>query len=168
MKKMLNRVLLATVILAAPLAAQAEKLAVVDMQAIFEQLPQREEIGKAMKQEFGDRIAKVQKLQADIRGLLETQQRDAALMGESQKTELARKIDAQKSELQLEGKALDEDMRTRQGEEQNKLLVKVQKTINKIAEKENIDIVLQRGAAVYVKPSADISGKVIEALSKGK
>ncbi|MCL1097322.1 OmpH family outer membrane protein [Shewanella gelidii] len=165
---MLNRVLLATVILAAPLAAQAEKLAVVDMQAIFEQLPQREEIGKAMKQEFGDRIAKVQKLQADIRGLLETQQRDAALMGESQKTELARKIDAQKSELQLEGKALDEDMRTRQGEEQNKLLVKVQKTINKIAEKENIDIVLQRGAAVYVKPSADISGKVIEALSKGK
>jgi outer membrane protein len=53
-------------------------------------------------------------------------------------------------------------------EEQNKLLVLVQKAINTIAEKESYDMVLQRGAVIYVKPSADISGKVVEALSKGK
>lgn len=77
-------------------------------------------------------------------------------------------MEALKSEYQLKGKALDEDLRRRQGEEQNKLLVKVQKAINTIAEKEKYDLVLQRGAVIYVKPNADISGKVVEALSKGK
>ncbi len=168
MKKMVNGALMTLILMGAPLAAQAEKLAVVDMGAVFEQLPQREQISNALKTEFGDRMAEVQKLQEDLRGLLEKQQRDAALMSEAQKTELVRKMESLKADYQLKGKALDEDLRRRQGEEQNKLLVKVQKAINTIAEKEKYDMVLQRGAVVYVKPAADISSKVVEALSKGK
>ncbi|HEW9976163.1 OmpH family outer membrane protein [Shewanella algae] len=165
---MVNGALMTLMLTGAPLAAQAEKLAVVDMGAVFEQLPQREQISNALKTEFGDRMAEVQKLQEDLRGLLEKQQRDAALMSETQKTELVRKMESLKADYQLKGKALDEDLRRRQGEEQNKLLVKVQKAINTIAEKEKYDMVLQRGAVVYVKPAADISSKVVEALSKGK
>ncbi|AXQ16449.1 MULTISPECIES: OmpH family outer membrane protein [Shewanella] len=165
---MVNGALMTLMLMGAPLAAQAEKLAVVDMGAVFEQLPQREQISNALKTEFGDRMAEVQKLQEDLRGLLEKQQRDAALMSETQKTELVRKMESLKADYQLKGKALDEDLRRRQGEEQNKLLVKVQKAINTIAEKEKYDMVLQRGAVVYVKPAADISSKVVEALSKGK
>lgn len=165
--KMFNRAMTVLVLLAAPLAAQAEKIAVVDMQAVFEQLPQREQVAKTLKTEFGDRVASVQKMQEDLRGMLEKQQRDGALMSESQKTDMVRKMESMKSELQLKGKALDEDMRRRQGEEQNKLLVKVQQAINKIAEKDNYDMVLQRGAVIYVKPTADISNKVVDALSKG-
>ncbi|MCE9789460.1 MULTISPECIES: OmpH family outer membrane protein [Shewanella] len=165
---MVNGALMTLMLMGAPLAAQAEKLAVVDMGAVFEQLPQREQISNALKTEFGDRMAEVQKLQEDLRGLLEKQQRDAALMSEAQKTELVRKMESLKADYQLKGKALDEDLRRRQGEEQNKLLVKVQKAINTIAEKEKYDMVLQRGAVVYVKPAADISSKVVEALSKGQ
>lgn len=168
MKKMVNGALMTLMLMGAPLAAQAEKLAVVDMGAVFEQLPQREQVSNALKTEFGDRMAEVQKLQEELRGLLEKQQRDAALMSETQKTELVRKMESLKADYQLKGKALDEDLRRRQGEEQNKLLVKVQKAINSIAEKEKYDMVLQRGAVVYVKPAADISSKVVEALSKGQ
>ncbi|MGI3002942.1 OmpH family outer membrane protein [Shewanella algae] len=165
---MVNGALMTLMLMGAPLAVQAEKLAVVDMGAVFEQLPQREQISNALKTEFGDRMAEVQKLQEELRGLLEKQQRDAALMSETQKTELVRKMESLKADYQLKGKALDEDLRRRQGEEQNKLLVKVQKAINTIAEKEKYDMVLQRGAVVYVKPAADISSKVVEALSKGQ
>ncbi len=164
---MFNRAMMVLVLLGAPIAAQAEKIAVVDMQAVFEQLPQREQVSKTLKTEFGDRVAAVQKMQEELRGMLETQQRDGALMSESQKTEMVRKMESMKSELQLKGKALDEDMRRRQGEEQNKLLVKVQQAINAIAEKESYDMVLQRGAVIYVNPTADISSKVVDALSKG-
>ncbi|MCL1048495.1 OmpH family outer membrane protein [Shewanella abyssi] len=165
---MLNRAMMVLVLVGAPLAAQAEKIAVVDMQAVFEQLPQREQINETLKAEFGDRVAAVQKMQEELRGLLEKQQRDAALMSDSQKTDMVRKMESMKAELQLKGKALDEDMRRRNGEEQNKLLLEVQKTINAIAEKEQYDMVLQRGAVIYVKPTADISNKVVEALGKGK
>ncbi len=167
MNKMFNRAMMVLVLLGAPIAAQAEKIAVVDMQAVFEQLPQREEVSKTLKTEFGDRVAGVQKMQEELRGMLEKQQRDAALMSETQKTEMLRKMESLKAELQLKGKALDEDMRRRNGEEQNKLLVKVQKAISAIAEKEQYDVVLQRGAVIYVKPASDISSKVVEALSKG-
>ncbi|QQX82585.1 OmpH family outer membrane protein [Shewanella sp. KX20019] len=165
---MLNRAMMVLVLVGAPLAAQAEKIAVVDMQAVFEQLPQREQVNETLKAEFGDRVAAVQKMQEELRGLLEKQQRDAALMSDSQKTDMVRKMESMKAELQLKGKALDEDMRRRNGEEQNKLLLEVQKTINTIAEKEQYDMVLQRGAVIYVKPTADISNKVVEALGKGK
>ncbi|MCH1928875.1 OmpH family outer membrane protein [Shewanella sp. A25] len=165
---MVNRALVTLALLGAPLAAQAENIAVVDMGAVFEQLPQREQISKELKTEFGDRMAEVQKMQEEMRSLMEKQQRDGALMNDTQKTELVRKMDSLKADYQLKGKALDEDLRRRQGEEQNKLLVKVQKAINTIAEKEKFDLVLQRGAVIYVKPNADISAKVVEALSKGK
>ncbi|NRD73171.1 OmpH family outer membrane protein [Shewanella sp. VB17] len=164
---MFNRAMTVLVLLSAPLAAQAEEIAVVDMQAVFEQLPQREQVGKMLETEFGDRVALVKKMQEDLRGMLEKQQRDGALMSSTEKTEMVRKMESLKSELQLKGKALDEDMRRRQGEEQNKLLVKVQEVINKIAAKESYDMVLQRGAVIYVKPTADISSKVVDALSKG-
>jgi outer membrane protein len=168
LKKMVNRALITLALFATPMLAQAEKLAVVDMGEVFEQLPQREQISKSLKAEFGDRVAEVQKMQEEMRSLVEKQQRDGALMSDSQKTELVRKMESLKSEFQLKGKALDEDMRRRQGEEQNKLLVQVQKAINTIAGKEKYDMVLQRGAVIFVKPEADISSKVVEALSKGK
>ncbi len=168
MKKMVNRALMTLILLGAPLVAHAEKIAVVDMGAVFEQLPQREQISQSLKKEFGDRMASVQKMQEEMRSLMEKQQRDGALMNDAQKTELVRKMESLKSEYQLKGKALDEDLRRRQGEEQNKLLEKVQKAINIIAEKDQYDLVLQRGAVIYVKSNADISSKVVEALSKGK
>ncbi|GGZ02137.1 MAG: outer membrane protein [Shewanella sp.] len=168
MKKLMNGALVSLMLVGAPMAAYAEKLAVVDMGAVFEQIPQREQVTKQLKSEFGDRMAEVQKLQDELKGLLEKQQRDAQLMTDAQKTDLVRKMESLKADYQLKGKALDEDLRRRQGEEQNKLLVKVQKAINDIAKKENYDMVLQRGAVIYVKPEQDISSKVVDALSKGQ
>lgn len=90
---MVNRALVTLALLGAPLAAQAENIAVVDMGAVFEQLPQREQISQSLKSEFGDRMAEVQKMQEEMRSLMEKQQRDGALMNDTQKTELVRKID---------------------------------------------------------------------------
>ncbi|MCF1456514.1 MAG: OmpH family outer membrane protein [Shewanella sp.] len=164
---MVNRALMTLIMLGAPLMAHAEKIAVVDMAAVFEQLPQREQISKQLESEFGDRMASVKKLQEELRTMAEKNQRDAALMSEAQKIELQRNMASKKSELQLKGKALDEDLRRRQGEEQNKLLAQVQKVISSVAKKGKYDIVLQLGATMYVKPDADISKQVVEALSKG-
>ncbi|WP_169902792.1 OmpH family outer membrane protein [Paraferrimonas sedimenticola] len=166
---MVNSALLILSMLAVPFAANAaDKIVVVDMQKVFEQLPQRETVAQAINAEFGDRIAEVQKMQDDLRADMEKQQRDAALMNDKQKTDLARQIEGAQADLQLKGKALDEDLRRRQGEEQNKLLMQVQQAINALAEKEQYDLIIQRGAVVFASEKTDISDKVVEALSKGK
>ncbi|MGS0724537.1 OmpH family outer membrane protein, partial [Shewanella sp. 30m-9] len=66
---MVNRALITLALFATPMLAQAEKLAVVDMGEVFEQLPQREQISKSLKAEFGDRVAEVQKMQEEMRSL---------------------------------------------------------------------------------------------------
>ena len=155
-------------LIGAPLMAQAEKIAIVDMAAVFEQLPQREAVAKTLKSEFSDREAELKKKQDELRTMLEKSQRDAAIMSNTQKTDLQRQMESLRADLQLKGKALQEDFRKRSAEEQNKLLVKVQNAINALAKKEQYDLVLPRNAVVYMKPTADISSKVVEALSKGK
>lgn len=167
MKKTVTKALATLALIGAPLMAQAEKIAVVDMAAVFEQLPQREKVAKTLQSEFADRDAELKKKQQELRDMLEKQQRDAALMSKDQQTELQRKMESLRSELQLSGKALNEDFRRRSGEEQNKLLQTVLEKVNQIAEKEQYDIVLPKQSVVYVKPTSDISSKVVEALSKG-
>lgn len=168
MKKTVTKALMTLALISMPLMAQAEKVAIVDMAAVFEQLPQREVVAKTLKSEFSDREAELKKKQDELRTMLEKSQRDAAIMSNTQKTELQRQMESIRSEIQLKGKALQEDFRKRSAEEQNKLLVKVQNAINDLAKKEQYDLVLPRNAVVYMKPAADISSKVVEALSKGK
>nr|WP_239480434.1 OmpH family outer membrane protein [Parashewanella hymeniacidonis] len=168
MKKTVTKALMTLALISAPLMAQAEKIAVVDMAAVFEQLPQREAVAKTLKSEFSDREAALKKKQDELRKLLEKSQRDAAIMSADQKTETQRQMESIRADLQLKGKALQEDFRKRSSEEQNKLLVKVQNAINALAKKEQFDLVLPRNAVVFVKPTSDISSKVIEALSKSK
>ncbi|GLS82717.1 OmpH family outer membrane protein [Paraferrimonas haliotis] len=169
MKKALNSALLVMSMVLVPFTANAaaEKIVVVDMQRVFQQLPQREEVAKKIEAEFGDRMAEVRGMQESLRSDMEKQQKDAALMSAQQKTELARKIESAQADLQLKGKALEEDLRARQNEEQNKLLGEVEAALKVLADKEKYDLIIQRGAVVFASEKTDISDKLVEALSKG-
>ncbi len=151
----------------APAALAAQKIAIVDMGAVVSQHPQREAIGQQMEKDFGERMAEVRKLQEELRGLAEKSQRDGALMSEQQKTELERQAQSLQADLQLKGKALEEDMQKRQAQEQQKILMDVKRAIDSVAAAEGYDIVLEARAALYAKEQVDISAKVVETISKG-
>ncbi|SDI56347.1 periplasmic chaperone for outer membrane proteins Skp [Ferrimonas sediminum] len=164
MKKLMTVALMMAVM--AP-SAWAEKIGVLDMRAIMAQLPQAEAMMQGLQNEFSERVAAVRKIETELKTLAEKQQKDALIMTNEQKTELSRQLESLNADYQLKGKALQEDMKKRQNEEQQKLLMKVQTAINSVAEAEKFDIILQRGAAVYVNDAADISAKVVEAVGKG-
>ncbi|WKE64518.1 OmpH family outer membrane protein [Gallaecimonas kandeliae] len=151
---------------ALPAAAEA-RIAVVDMAKVFQSLPQREEVGKKLEKEFADRIEAVRKLEDQMKDIQDKAHRDASIMTDSQKTDLSRKMEQLQADYQLKRKALDEDMRNRQGEERNKLLDTIQKAVDAVA-KGKYDVVLQRAAVAYISNDVDISDKVIAQVSKGK
>ncbi|WP_341503497.1 OmpH family outer membrane protein [Gallaecimonas sp. GXIMD4217] len=170
MKKLINAAGLGLALSAATLAmpAAAEgKIAVVDMGRIFQALPQREMVESKLKAEFADRIEAVRKLEEEMQGLAEKARRDGAIMTDDQKKELSRKMESLQADYQLKRKAMDEDMRKRQGDERNMLLEKIQTAINEVAASGNYDVVLQRNAVAYIKSDVDISAKVIDKVSKG-
>lgn len=153
----------------ASLAQAAEqKIGVIHMQSIFQKLPQREVIQQQLQQEFSDRYDQVKKIQSKLLKLEEKRKRDGALMNDAQKTELVRSAEALQSEYKLKGKALQEDVRRRQGEEENKLLQKIRQAINEIAKAEKYDVILQSGAVAYIDKKFDISAKIAAKVSKAK
>ncbi|WP_157052859.1 OmpH family outer membrane protein [Gallaecimonas pentaromativorans] len=169
MKKSLIGAVLAmglTAAVAAPASAET-RIAVIDMAKIFQSLPQRQQVEDKLKKEFSDRIEEVRKLETQMQSIQEQARRDASIMTDTQKTDLSRKMEQLDADYKLKRKALDEDMRARQGEERNKLLAAIEDAVTKVA-KGKYDVVLQSGAVAYISNDVDISDKVIAQVSKGK
>ena len=81
MKKIISVLALSTVLAVGwvPAASAAEqKIAVVDIASVFQQLPQREKIVKQLKEEFELRIQELQNLEKEIRATVDKQKRDGA------------------------------------------------------------------------------------------
>lgn len=160
--------LLAGLMMAGTAAAKEMKIAVVDVQEVIAAVPQTAAIQNALKTEFEGRIAEVQKLEKDIAFNQEKLKRDGATMNDKQKTDLQAEMEKQMRSYEQLARPLDEDYRRRQGEERNKLMGLVKTAIDGVAAKGNYDIVLNSGAAVFVKPEFDISKAVTEQVSKAK
>lgn len=165
MNKWLSGALLASSVALAPFA-QAAGTVVIDMGRVLKSMPQSEQLQPVLQKEFADRVQEIQGLEKELNDLVQQQQRDAALMTETQKTELKRKFEALESSYQLKVKAFKQDSQRRQREEQNKLLVLVQKAVTELQKAEGYDLVVARQAVVFATPKVDISDKVIAHLSK--
>ena len=148
--------------------AADQKIGVIDMPTIFQQLPQREQVAQLLEAEFRERVDAIKKIEESMKGLVDKQKRDGALMTDQQKTDMVRQMESLRADYQLKRKALEEDNRRRQSEERNKLLIKVQQAVNEVAESESYDVILQSTAVAFINKSNDISAKIVEKVSKSK
>ena len=159
-------VALSTALFAGAAEAQ-QKIGVVDMMSIFQQLPQREQISQDLQAEFQDRFEEMRQLETKIQELRQKQERDASIMSNDEKTQLNRELEQLISEAQLKSKALQEDTRRRQHEERNELLGKVQQAINAVAAEQGYDLVLESSAVAFMKADNDLSDEVVTEMSSG-
>ena len=107
-----------------------QKIAVVDVQGIFQAMPQAAEIQNAIQVEFKDRIEEVNQLQRDGQFFAERLQRDAATMSAQEKKELEQKMLAVREELAEKAQPLKQNIQRRSNEEQNKLFSLIKQAID--------------------------------------
>ena len=60
---------------------------------------------------------------------------------------------------------LEEDQSRRENEERKQMLTRIQGAIEQITKAQNIDLVVERGAVIYLNPSLDITQQVISRVS---
>ncbi|MDP5135919.1 OmpH family outer membrane protein [Rheinheimera baltica] len=161
-------ILVAGLLMAGTVAAKEMKIAYVDVQAVAAKIPQAVAMQETIKKEFSDRIEAVNKLEKDIGFNIEKLRRDGPTMSEQQQEELKVAVTNQRKQYEELARPLDEEIRTRQAEERNKVLALIKTAIDVVAEREKIDMVLNSGAAVYAKPEFDISEAVMTQVSKAK
>ena len=170
--KQISKSLLTTAMFAGAVfssAAMAEqKIGAVNVQSIFQAMPQAAAIQQTIGDEFKDQTEEVKRLEKDVKYYLEKYQRDAATMSATEKTELEKKIGALREDYSAKAQPLQQAIQARLAEERNKLLGLIKQSVDVVAAKEKYDIVLQSESVAYISPENDISKAVLDQVSKIK
>lgn len=149
-------------------AMAAQKIGVVNVQGIFQSLPQAAVIQENIRNEFKDQIEEIGRMEKDIKYYMEKRERDAATMSEAELKELEGKLISLRDEYTSKTQPLQQQIQARQGEERDKLLGLIKQAIDGVAEKGNYDLVLNSNAVAYMAEADNLSQQVVDQVSKIK
>ena len=149
-------------------SALAHKVGIVDMQSIYQQIPQMAKIEQQLQTEFAERRQELEKLQGDVRFEMEKFQRESATMSDEQKTALRNKIQGMQKQLAEKGRPLEQEIKARQNQELAKVQKLIVDTIQSVAKSGKFDEVKVKDTTIYFNHEkvTDLSSKVVEAVSK--
>ncbi|MBC8944078.1 MULTISPECIES: molecular chaperone Skp [Xenorhabdus] len=140
----------------------AEKIAIVNVGEIFQQLPAHEAVAKQLENEFKGRASDLQRMESDLQSQLQKLQRDGSTMKASEREKLEKEVLTKRNEFAQKAQAFENDNRRRQMEERNKLLGRIQDAVKVVAGKEGYDLVLDASTAVYAASGKDITSEVLK------
>ncbi|MDO2946999.1 OmpH family outer membrane protein [Aeromonas simiae] len=142
------------------------KIGVVDMEQVFQRLPQREQVSAQLKREFEPRVRELQKLEQEGQKLVEKFQKDEAFMSKDQKKQNQEKLAKLQMEFNQKRQSFEQDNARRQGEERAKILKQVKSAIDQIARDGGYDLILENNATPYSSSKMDITSQVISKVGK--
>nr|WP_233169408.1 molecular chaperone Skp [Serratia sp. ASV30] len=140
----------------------ADKIAVVNVSSIFQQLPARETVAKQLEGEFKGRASELQNMERDLQTKMQKLQRDGSTMKASDRTKMEKDVMAQREQFSQKAQAFEQDNRRRQMEERNKILSRIQDAVKVIASKEGYDVVVDVNATAYFAAGKDITADVLK------
>lgn len=140
----------------------ADKIAVLNVSSIFQQLPARETVAKQLEHEFTDRVGELQNMENSLQTKMQRLQRDGATMKTSDRSKLEKEVMTQREQFSQTAQAFEQDNHRRQMEERNKILSSIQDAVKFVASKEGYDIVIDANAVAYVSSSKDITADVLK------
>ena len=140
----------------------ADKIAIVNVSSIFQQLPQRATVAKQLENEFKSRATELQSQERDLQSKMQKLQRDGSTMKASDRTKMEKDIMAQRDAFSQKAQAFEQDNRRRQAEERNKLLSRIQDAVRTVAKDKGYDLVIDANAVAYADSSNVITAQVLK------
>lgn len=140
------------------------RVAFVNSQRIYQEAAPYQAAGAKILGEFAKRKQELTDLAARFQVMSEKLDREAPALQDSDRLKRQRELADLDREYQRKLREFNEDISQRNNEETAVLAERTKKIIKQIAETEGFDIVLLD--AYYWSPRADITDKVLQALSK--
>jgi len=141
------------------------KIGFVNAPRVIEEAPQAEKARKNLQKEFAPRDKVIAKAQEKLRKAEEKLNRDGAVMSESERQKLERKIRAESRDLKRTKEEFREDLNIRKNEEFERLRRRVFEVIQSISKKENYDLIVSEGV-LHASKKVNITNLVLEQLKK--
>lgn len=145
-------------------AADNLRVAVIDMRTIVANSSQAKAVMDKLKQEFKVREDQIIAADKSLKEKSDKMQRNGAVMSEAEKAKLEKEIMTAQRDLQRMQTEFREDATMRQQEEMKKLVDKINKIVQDMAQKENYDLIVHADASSYFSSKINITDKVVNLL----
>ena len=143
-------------------AQAADKIAMVNMNSLFQQVAQKTGVSNTLENEFKGRASELQNMERSLQTKMQRLQRDGATMKASDRSKLEKDVMAQREQFSQKAQAFEQDNRRRQMEERNKILSRIQDAVKSVASKGGYDVVIDANAVAYADSSKDITADVLK------
>lgn len=145
---------------------QAEsKIAVVDLQKVLQNIPELKSADATFKQEFTQRQAALTTQAQQLEQAQAAYKKQAATLTPEQKAKAESTLQKQSDDLQTAQAQYATDFQSTQAKLMQSLFSRIKAAVNRVATAEGYDMVLPKASAIYFKPNADITQKVIVQLN---
>jgi len=148
-----------------PVSATTLKVGFVNVQRLLEEAPQSQDMMAELREEFAPRQRDLVAMQTELTAKQEIYQRDASVMGESERVDLERQIQQETRDLQRADNELREDYNIRQNEELSVLQRLLSNVVQAFARQAGYDLVL--ADVVYFSAGVDITADVLTSMQDG-
>ncbi len=141
------------------------KIGFVNVAKVMEKAPQAEKAKKRLEKEFSPRDKHLVSQGKEIKKLEEKLNRDASVMGESERRKLEKDIISKKRDAKREQEEFSEDFNMRRNEELGKLQRRIIEAVRALAKDQKFDLLMTDGV-IYASSQVDVTELVQEKLAK--
>ena len=163
-KHTLSLITIGTLFFAATSYAAAPKIAIVDLENVMQHIPQVKVVDANLKKEFASRDTKIKAAAQAMQKHVKILKRNASVMSTKEKSEAQDKLLKEGEALQKSQGQFSQDLQMTQAHAMKKIFTKIIAVVKSVAKKDGDNIVLQKSAVIYYKPSYDITLQVIAKL----
>lgn len=149
----------------APAALAEIKIAVVDVQQAIVASEEAKRLLAQIQQEFRNDEESIKGIQTEAAELLQRLQKDSEVMSEEEKRRVQQEIESLNNDFVYQRQKLQKEIQARQNELFVGIDTKVRQAIEDLVLENNYDMILPRGAALYVRDLYDVTRKVTEKLN---
>ena len=144
--------------------ADGTKIGVVDLQKIMQTATQMKTIQEKLEKEYKPRRDKLVAMEEGLKKDMEKFKRDSAVLSQTQKKDLEKKIVSTQQQFEREGQQYQQELSTAHNEAMEEFYNKIRAAIAKVAESDKLDIVLQKDAAPFSADKLDVTAKVMQEI----
>lgn len=150
-----------------PAHAAELKLGFVNLQEVVANAPQTAQAEEKLQQEFAPQRRDIISQQNDLKSLQEKYQKDGAVMSESERANMERRLRDLQRDLQRAQQQYSEDVQIRRNEELGGLQRLVVTTVQDFAKEQGFDLIFVEGVA-YASDAVNVTAQVVERVKNAK
>lgn len=140
------------------------KIGVVDAHRLTRESVPAQRASQQLEQEFAPRLQAIQARQQRTGELQRQLEKDAPVMSATDRRNAEQELTRATMDVERLQREYEEDLNARRNQELAALFERAHRVVQRIAESENYDLVLQD--TVYRAPATDMTDRVLEALAK--